>query len=174
MCTYNIPYVSVNTIGELWSLLNFIMPETFHDVQQFTDWFNRPFEVEDDINTPQVVSGKRKRKSISSTSTTILFDDERRLIISSLHRVLRPFLLRRVKADVAIDIPPKVERLVLCPCSELQKRMYFDIKNKVNRAYTTTELTSVNSRFAAFVSISNPMMQYRLYYTATLLVNSMH
>jgi ATP-dependent DNA helicase len=29
--------------------------------------------------------------------------------VSSLHAVLRPFLLRRLKADVALDIPDKRE-----------------------------------------------------------------
>ena len=30
-------------------------------------------------------------------------------IVSKLHEIVRPFLLRRVKSEVEVDIPPKVE-----------------------------------------------------------------
>ncbi|KAJ1442603.1 P-loop containing nucleoside triphosphate hydrolase protein, partial [Ochromonadaceae sp. CCMP2298] len=33
-----------NSLGELWALLYFILPGVFSDEQQFSDWFNRPFE----------------------------------------------------------------------------------------------------------------------------------
>ena len=32
-----------NNLGELWSLLGFILPDIFSDIEQFVDWFNRPF-----------------------------------------------------------------------------------------------------------------------------------
>ena len=40
--------------------------------------------------------------------TALLSDEERAAIVSSLHRVIKPFLLRRVKTDVAVDLPAKV------------------------------------------------------------------
>ena len=37
-----------------------------------------------------------------------LNDDEKKLVVNSLHRVLKPFLLRRIKSDVIADLPNKV------------------------------------------------------------------
>ena len=53
-----------------------------------------------------------------------LTDEERGLVVTSLHRVLKPFILRRVKEDVAFELPPKVERTVACPLSGLQAFLY--------------------------------------------------
>ena len=44
----------------------------------------------------------------SMLMTALLSDEERAAIVSSLHRVIKPFLLRRVKTDVAVDLPAKV------------------------------------------------------------------
>lgn len=41
-----------------------------------------------------------------------------------LHRVLQPFLLRRVKAEVAAELPKKTELVVFHGLSSLQKRYY--------------------------------------------------
>lgn len=41
-----------------------------------------------------------------------------------LHRVLQPFLLRRVKAEVATELPKKTELVVYHGLSALQKRYY--------------------------------------------------
>jgi ATP-dependent helicase STH1/SNF2 len=45
-----------------------------------------------------------------------------------LHRVLEPFILRRLKEDVAVDLPNKVERLVVCPMSALQIAVFNKIR----------------------------------------------
>jgi SNF2 family DNA or RNA helicase len=54
---------------------------------------------------------KNKNFTVKPTSTLIsnlLNEHEKKTIISALHRVLKPFLLRRVVKDVVFDIPPKV------------------------------------------------------------------
>lgn len=43
---------------------------------------------------------------------------------SELHRLLRPFLLRRVKAEVASELPRKTEVVLYHGLSALQKRYY--------------------------------------------------
>ena len=49
------------------------------------------------------------------------FDAPRR-IVSKLHEILRPFLLRRVKADVLKGVlPPKKEIVVYAAMTPLQK-----------------------------------------------------
>ena len=39
-------------------------------------------------------------------------------------QILTPFLLRRVKADVDLEIPPKKEILVYCPMTSRQNEFY--------------------------------------------------
>ena len=39
----------------------------------------------------------------------IVAQEQQNSILSTLHRILTPFLLRRVRADVDLDIPPKKE-----------------------------------------------------------------
>ena len=50
--------------------------------------------------------------------------NEREATMEKLRRQLEPFILRRTKAQVATELPPKVEVDVLCPLSELQRTEY--------------------------------------------------
>jgi ATP-dependent helicase STH1/SNF2 len=59
-----------------------------------------------------------------------LNEEEQLLIIRRLHKVLRPFLLRRLKKDVEKDLPDKVETIIKCPMSALQHRLYDQIRNR--------------------------------------------
>jgi ATP-dependent DNA helicase len=45
-------------------------------------------------------------------------------IVQSLHAILKPFLLRRLKVDVETDLPPKKEYVLYAPLSETQRVMY--------------------------------------------------
>ncbi|KAG5861954.1 hypothetical protein JTB14_015228 [Gonioctena quinquepunctata] len=54
----------------------------------------------------------------------LIEQEEKNNIISTLHRVLKPFMLRRLKKDVLTDIVPKKEVNVFCPLSKLQKDLY--------------------------------------------------
>lgn len=46
------------------------------------------------------------------------------LIIRRLHKVLRPFLLRRLKKEVESELPEKTEYVIKCEMSALQKILY--------------------------------------------------
>ena len=85
------------------------------------DWFNRPFEIDVDesssLLTGEVHTGKKK---LIKTFSDALSEEERQLIVASLHKVLKPFLLRRVKTDVLKEVPQKVEKIIHCPLSPLQ------------------------------------------------------
>ena len=35
-----------NTLGELWSLLNFVLPHVFNCSDTFDEWFAAPFQVQ--------------------------------------------------------------------------------------------------------------------------------
>lgn len=45
-------------------------------------------------------------------------------LISKIHKVLEPFLLRRLKADVLTDIVPKKQIVMYCPVTTFQKTLY--------------------------------------------------
>lgn len=83
-----------NNLNELWALLNFILPEIFGDAEQFDKWFS--------------LSG----------------DEGQQNVIKKLHTVLRPFMIRRVKKDVACGLPPKKETKLYIGLTKMQQEWY--------------------------------------------------
>ncbi|KAM7385038.1 hypothetical protein PAMP_001137 [Pampus punctatissimus] len=98
-----------NNLAELWSLLNFLLPEVFDDLKSFESWF--------DIDTlgeaENVVAAEREQN-----------------ILSMLHQILTPFLLRRLKSDVTLEVPPKKEVIVYAPLTNKQEALYTAVVNK--------------------------------------------
>ncbi|KAI9682181.1 MAG: swr1 complex component [Caeruleum heppii] len=131
-----------NNLTELWSLLFFLMPSDstehgiggFADLKEFSEWFRRPVE--------QILEHGRET-----------MDDEARNIVTKLHRVLRPYLLRRLKADVEKQMPGKYEHVVYCRLSKRQRYLYDGF---MARAQTRETLASGN-----YLSIINCLMQLR-------------
>uniref|UniRef100_A0A914XQ02 Uncharacterized protein n=1 Tax=Plectus sambesii TaxID=2011161 RepID=A0A914XQ02_9BILA len=115
-----------NKLPELWALLNFLLPSIFSSCGTFETWFNAPF-----LTTGEKVE---------------LNQEETMLIIRRLHKVLRPFLLRRLKKEVESQLPEKTEYLIKCDMSALQKLLYrhmqkgllIDSKYKGGRALMNT------------------------------------
>ncbi|KAL6600669.1 SNF2 family N-terminal domain-containing protein [Neocallimastix sp. 'constans'] len=101
-----------NNLPELWALLNFLLPKIFNSVKSFDEWFNSPFATQ---------VGEEKIQ---------LNEEEQLLIIRRLHKVLRPFLLRRLKKDVEHELPDKVELVIKCRMSALQRRLYEKMRQK--------------------------------------------
>ncbi|KAH8676663.1 SNF2 family N-terminal domain-containing protein [Tricladium varicosporioides] len=131
-----------NNLTELWSLLYFLMPSDgtnqgvggFADLKEFQEWFKKPSE--------QILEHGRDQ-----------MDDESRAIISKLHKVLRPYLLRRMKADVEKQMPAKYEHVEFCRLSKRQRELYDGF---LSRDDTRGTLASGN-----YLSIINCLMQLR-------------
>lgn len=128
-----------NNLTELWSLLFFLMPSEngvggFADLKEFHDWFARP--------ESQILEHGREQ-----------MDEEARAIISKLHKVLRPYLLRRLKADVEKQMPAKIEHVEFCRLSKRQRELYDGF---LARSETRDTLSSDN-----YLSIINCLMQLR-------------
>ncbi|CAK8697940.1 unnamed protein product [Clavelina lepadiformis] len=68
---------------------------------------------------------------------------------ASLHKVLQPFLLRRVKKDVEKSLPAKVEQILRVPMSSLQKQYY---KWLLTKNYTAL-LRGTRGSFTSFCNI---------------------
>ncbi|KAI9719289.1 MAG: hypothetical protein M1812_003619 [Candelaria pacifica] len=131
-----------NNLTELWSLLFFLMPSDsaangiggFADLKEFSDWFRRPVE--------QILEHGRDT-----------MDDEAKQIVGKLHKVLRPYLLRRLKADVEKQMPGKYEHIVHCRLSKRQRYLYDGFMSLTK---TRETLASGN-----YLSIINCLMQLR-------------
>ncbi|KAJ8974907.1 hypothetical protein NQ317_009836 [Molorchus minor] len=99
-----------NKLPELWALLNFLLPSIFKSCSTFEQWFNAPFAT----------TGEKVE----------LNEEETILIIRRLHKVLRPFLLRRLKKEVESQLPDKVEYIIKCDMSGLQRVLYKHMQGK--------------------------------------------
>ncbi|KZV33593.1 hypothetical protein F511_34361 [Dorcoceras hygrometricum] len=92
-----------NSLQELWSLLNFLLPNIFNSVQNFEEWFNAPFADKCEVS---------------------LTEEEQLLVIRRLHHVIRPFILRRKKDEVEKYLPSKIQVMLKCDMSAWQKVYY--------------------------------------------------
>ena len=92
-----------NNLHELWALLNFLLPEVFGNAGQLEEWFGN---VED---------GEEGGSDA---------------VVQQLHKVLRPFLLRRLKTEVETSLPPKKETILKIGMTEMQKTFYKRILQK--------------------------------------------
>ncbi|KAH7434232.1 hypothetical protein KP509_06G006600 [Ceratopteris richardii] len=95
-----------NSLEELWALLNFLLPAIFNSCANFEEWFNAPF---------------------ADPSEMSLTEEEQLLIIRRLHQVIRPFLLRRKKAEVEKFLPSKAQVILKCDMSAWQRAYYQQI-----------------------------------------------
>lgn len=131
-----------NNLTELWSLLFFLMPGDgteqnegrFAELGEFSEWFKKPSEVILEHGRDQM-------------------DSEAKALIGKLHKVLRPHLLRRLKADVEKQMPGKHEHVEYCRLSKRQRELYDGF---LSREDTRGTLTSGN-----YLSIMNCLMQLR-------------
>lgn len=89
-----------NNLHELWALLNYMLPDVFNSSDDFDSWFNASQFMDD---------------------TTL---------IQRLHNVLKPFLMRRIKADVEKSLLPKKELTIYVGLTKMQRKWYTDILTK--------------------------------------------
>jgi ATP-dependent DNA helicase len=61
-------------------------------------------------------------------SQEIVAAEQRNRVVSKLHAILRPFMLRRLKSDVDIQLPAKSELILYAPMSESQRQINTQIK----------------------------------------------
>lgn len=105
-----------NNMHELWALLNFLFPYIFPEGS--SESFDSAFNL----------------------TTSNVNDD----MLKKCHYMLRPFILRRIKADVEKTVPPKEEIKVFCPLSEMQQFWY---KNLLTRdaSLLNTGVTAIST-----------------------------
>ncbi|KAI6236659.1 hypothetical protein M3Y95_00181100 [Aphelenchoides besseyi] len=119
-----------NNLMELWALLHFLLPAVFASRDDFKDWFNNPIS--------DMIEGN---------------EDFNVAVVQRLHRVLRPFILRRLKSEVEKQLPKKTEKVILCDLSKRQRYLY----NEFMSLRSTVESLKTGS----IVSVLGIVMQLR-------------
>ena len=92
-----------NNLFELWSLFEFLMPGFLGSQHSFQRGIIKPIKDGD----PETLEYLRAR--------------------------VRPFILRRTKAEVARDLPPKVESVTCCALEEAQAELYAAVARKLRQ-----------------------------------------
>jgi SNF2 family DNA or RNA helicase len=64
-----------------------------------------------------------RRVVVASSDPSLVFRPSDN-VVRKLHQVLKPFMLRRVKAEVEKDLPPKTETKLYIGMSAMQREMY--------------------------------------------------
>ncbi|POY37118.1 helicase SNF2 [Solitalea longa] len=89
-----------NTVADLWTQLSFVNPGLLGTHTYFQNEFIIPIEKK---------------------------QDEEKL--RRLHALIKPFVLRRTKDQVAKELPPKTEQIFYCNMSEEQEKVYEETKS---------------------------------------------
>nr|XP_027205256.1 helicase swr1-like [Dermatophagoides pteronyssinus] len=95
-----------NNLLELWALMYMVVPGLFGNHHDFGALFNSPLL--------QAISTQSGSAHVAQ-------------IVEMLHKVLRPFLLRRLKVHVEQELPKKTERVVRCILTLRQQKLYHDL-----------------------------------------------
>jgi superfamily II DNA or RNA helicase len=90
-----------NSVNDLWTQMSFINPGLLGTQQYFQNEFVTPIEKKKD-------------------------EDKAR----KLQALIKPFVLRRTKEQVATELPPKTETLLYCKMSEEQSSVYEKVKSE--------------------------------------------
>ena len=92
-----------NTITELWSIFDFIMPGFLSSLVKFQQKYN----IKD-------------------------FDEDTNKLLTNLKAQVKPFILRRKKKEVIKDLPAKIENNIFIDLNEMQKKYYAAEVKRVN------------------------------------------
>ena len=84
-----------NSVLDLWSIFDFLMPGYLGSAKDFKERYEVPIA--------------RERNAEAQ---------------ARLSRRLKPFILRRLKRDVAADLPAKIEQVTFCELNEEQRAIY--------------------------------------------------
>ncbi|OLY83311.1 Helicase SWR1 [Smittium mucronatum] len=161
-----------NNLSELWSLLYFLLPQKdkggsdgldetpnlFAGLEEFQDWFSKPLDSLFDDHTGLEISstGRVNLPAFSSSEPNgedLNGSSRIKDAVNNLHTVLRPFILRRLKADVEQQLPKKSEYIIYCNLSRRQQYLYDDF---ISRSKTVDTLKTGN-----YMDVMSCLMQLR-------------
>lgn len=78
-----------------------------------------------------LMSKQRFVKTFSGTENTDRKDD--------LNKMISPFIMRRKKSDVLLELPNKQEQIAFCKLSPVQEKVYMQLIENINKSYFNPE-----------------------------------
>ncbi|KAK8933326.1 ATP-dependent DNA helicase DDM1 [Platanthera zijinensis] len=132
-----------NNLAELWSLLNFILPDIFSSHKEFESWFDLSWKCNGEGDQEENDEMKRVQ------------------VVSKLHSILRPFLLRRMKADVEQMLPRKKEIIIYVNMTEHQKTFQNHLVDRTLEKYFEETVSLGFLRSGMKGKLNNIVMQLR-------------
>lgn len=114
-----------NSLGELWCLLRFLMPEKFSDYDDFLQKYSVDLASEGESNSR----------------------------LEELHGLIKPHILRRLKRDVEHSLPGKTEKIVRVDLTPLQKQLYRYILTRNYRDLKRTQEAAGNRAVGGLLNI---------------------
>ncbi len=93
-----------NRLSELWSIFDFVSPGLLGQLRTFEERIARPID-RGDTDTAQ-----------------------------RLRATIKPFVMRRVKKDVAQDLPEKIEQEMIVPLAEEQAKLYKQVLRQIRKS----------------------------------------
>ena len=105
-----------NDLNELWSLLNLLLPQVFDNAKIFREWFGDTSASKKSASSANLADASGEEDWMEK--------EKKIIVVSRLHQILEPFMLRRLVQDVERKLPPKVTIAVHCPFSAYQASVY--------------------------------------------------
>lgn len=91
-----------NSLSELWSIFDYIMPGYLYSHSKFINTYERPIIKNGDKHA-----------------------------LEKLNEQIKPFILRRLKTDVLKELPPKIETKMITELSTKQKKLYLAYLDRI-------------------------------------------
>lgn len=113
-----------NHLGELWNLFNFINPSLLGSLAQFNERFANPIENNHDHNAQQ-----------------------------RLKKLLRPFVLRRLKNDVLTELPARTEVTLHVELSSEERAFYEALRRDAIRVMEESKKTGGQQQLQVLAEI---------------------
>ncbi|MBX3248848.1 MAG: SNF2 helicase associated domain-containing protein [Myxococcales bacterium] len=93
-----------NRLSEMWSIMDFVSPGLLGDLRRFEEHVARPID--------------RGNEEVAS----------------KLRNTIKPFVLRRLKVDVAQDLPEKIEQEIVVPMEDAQAALYKQVLQEIRKS----------------------------------------
>lgn len=133
-----------NNLAELWSLLNFIMPDVFNSLANFESWFDFSGVVGEEGMDKAIIAAEQRGR-----------------VVSKLHSILKPFVLRRVKADVEIALPRKLEIILYATMAPAQRKLNQQLLDGTLMEEMSNLAAKEYGRTVNLAKLNNVLMQMR-------------
>lgn len=116
-----------NSLSELWSIFDFIMPGYLGNKRHFQKMFENPIVKYNDTS-----------------------------VFERLRKKIKPFILRRIKKDVLTELPEKSEIILYCDMEEKQRKLYnanfIKAKNNIEQFISLGEFEKEKIKILSYIT----------------------